>query len=179
VKHAAFFRNLNLGRPNCPDKAELEQAFLDAGAQEAISFLGNGTVLFSTSGRAAPRRLLLRASQLLETRCGLVEPVYARPLSHLAELVASEPFALIDRSTVHECCVSFLHPQVVVPAALLDAARGRGVEVLRFTPGEALSVSRKVGKTPGSPNAFLEKLLGWPATTRSWSTVARLVHKHA
>jgi uncharacterized protein (DUF1697 family) len=179
VKHAAFFRNLNLGRPSCPGKAQLEQAFVDAGAREAASFLGNGTVLFAAPTRVAPRKLLLAVSELLESRCGFVEPVYARPLSYLAELVASEPFALVDRAAVHECCVSFLHPDAVLPLALAIEAKSRGVEVLRFTPGEALSVSRKTGKTPGSPNAFLEKLLGRPVTTRSWNTVARLVQKHA
>jgi uncharacterized protein (DUF1697 family) len=46
VKYAAFFRNLNLGRKNCPSKAQLEQAFLDAGAREASSFLTNGTLVF-------------------------------------------------------------------------------------------------------------------------------------
>ena len=41
------------------------------------------------------------------------------------------------------------------------------------------SVVRVVGRSPGSPNAFLEKLLGLPATTRVWNTVVRLVDKHA
>ncbi len=179
VKYAVFFRNLNLGRKNCPNKAQLEQAFLDAGAHEAASFLTNGTLVFSASTRSGHGKISLRASALLRAHCGLAEPAFVRSVSYLADLVAAEPFALVDRSLVHECCVSFLHPDASVPSEAPADANRRGVEVLRFTSGEAFSLSRKIGKTPGSPNMVLEKLLGLPATTRSWNTVTRLVHKHA
>jgi uncharacterized protein (DUF1697 family) len=179
VKYAAFFRNLNLGRKNCPSKAQFEQAFLDAGAHEASSFLTNGTLVFSASTRSSHHRLLLRASALLKAQCGLAEPAYVRSVSYLVELVAAEPFALVDRSLVYECCVSFLHPEANLPSDVPAYAKRRDVEVLRFTGGEAFSLSRKIGKTPGSPNVVLEKLLGLPATTRSWNTVTRLVRKHA
>ena len=179
MKYAAFFRNLNLGRKNCPGKAQLEQAFLDAGAREASSFLANGTLVFSTSTRSGYRNVLSRARALLGAQCGLAEPAFVRSVSYLADLVAEEPFALVDRSLIHECCVSFFDPNPSVPPEVPADAKRRGVEVLRFTSGEAFSLSRKIGKTPGSPNAVLEKLRGLPATTRSWNTVTRLVRKHA
>lgn len=178
MRYAAFFRNLNLGRANCPSRYQFEQAFLEAGAHEAASFLTNGTLVFAAGARASPQRLLQRASKLLEASCGLVEPGFARSLPELTRLLATEPFAAVDRSAVYECCVSFLHPDAQLPGTLpLRSSRG-DVEVLRFTQGEALSLSRKIGKSPGSPNAFLEKLLGLPATTRSWNTVIRLVGKY-
>jgi len=179
VKFAAFFRNLNLGRKNCPSKAQLEQAFLDAGAREASSFHTNGTLVFSASTRLGPRRVLLKASALLRAQCGLAEPAFVRSVPYLASLVAGEPFALIDRSLIHECCVSFLDRNATVPSEVPAEAKCQAVEVLRFTAGEAFSLSRKIGKTPGSPNMLLEKLLGLPATTRSWNTITRLVRKHA
>lgn len=177
MRYAAFFRNLTLGRARCPNKTQFEQAFLEAGAREAASFLTNGTLVFAAGARASPQRLLQRASKLLEASCGLVEPGFIRSLPELIQLLATEPFAAVDRSSVYECCVSFLHPDAQPPGTVpLMSSRG-DVEVLRFTAGEALSLSRKIGKSPGSPNAFLEKLLGLPATTRSWSTVTRLVGK--
>jgi uncharacterized protein (DUF1697 family) len=184
MRYAVFFRNLNLGRANCPSRRQFEQAFLDAGAQEAASFLTNGTLVFSARARASPQRLLQRASQLLEANCGLVEPGFIRSLPELVRLSALDPFAAVDRSTVYACCVSFLPPDVQLPGTLplitLPLMSSRGdVEVLRFTNGEALTLSRKIGKSPGSPNAFLEKLLSLPATTRSWNTVTRLVGKFA
>lgn len=179
MRYAAFFRNLNLGRASCPTRLQFEQAFLEAGAHEAASFLTNGTLVFAAGTRASPERLMQRAGSLLKASCGLTEPGFVRPLPYLASLLATEPFAAVDRSTVYECCVSFLHPDVQLPYAVPLRSGREDVEVLRFTQGEALSLSRKIGKSPGSPNAFLEKLLGLPATTRSWNTLTRLVGKYA
>ena len=178
MKYAAFFRNVNLGRPNCPSKAQLEAAFVSAGAESAVSFLTNGTVVFAVAVGIEPHEVLAVAHRTLQVECGLKEPAYIRTVDYLAELVALDPFASVDRSAVHECCVSFLPHGIVLPALPLESRRG-DVEVFRGTSAEALSLSRKVGNTPGSPNAFLEKLLGSPVTTRAWNTVVRLVQRHA
>ncbi|HSV53827.1 MAG TPA: DUF1697 domain-containing protein [Burkholderiaceae bacterium] len=177
-KYAAFFRNLNLGRANCPDKARFEAAFMAAGAQSAASFLTNGTLVFSASTDASAHKVLLHARQTLHFSCGLREPAFMRRLDYLAELVALDPFAQVPRDTVYECCVSFLSPELVGLAGPPPASARQDVEILHFTDSEALSISRVVGRSPGSPNAVLEKLFGLPATTRSRSTVARLVQKH-
>lgn len=169
MKYAAFFRNVNLGRPNCPTKAELEQAFAAAGASSPSSFLTNGTIVF----------VLAAACRDLQAGCGLREPAYVRRVDYLAELVALDPFAAVDRGSVYGCCATFLDADSMPHPALPLESKRLDVRVLRFTGGEALSVSLKVGNTAGSPNAFLEKLLGKPATTRSWNTVVRLVQRHA
>jgi len=174
---AVFFRNLNLGRANCPDKAQLEAAFLDAGADSAASFLTNGTLVYSASPATA-QQVLARAVGLLERRCGLKEPAFVRTIDYLAALVATDPFAGIDRASVYEFCVSFLHSPQVTPPTLPLASPTRNVELVAVTPAEVLSLSRKFGASPGSPNAFLEKRLGSPLTTRAWNTIARLVRKH-
>jgi uncharacterized protein (DUF1697 family) len=179
AKYAAFFRNLNLGRLNCPTRTQLEAAFTAAGADGASSFLTNGTVVFAARSSCQAARILSLACQTLQTECGLKEPAYIRSLAALAELAALDPFAAIDPDQVYERCVSFLHADSITPATLPLESKRRDVEILRFTASEALSVSRKIGNSPGSPNAFLERLLGLPATTRSWSTLMRLLQKHS
>lgn len=177
AKYAAFFRNLNLGRPNCPNRTQLEAAFITAGAEDAASFLSNGTVVFSAGSNSKAVKILSLARHTLQEQCGLKEPAYMRSLAALAELAALDPFAAIVPEQVYERCVSFLHADSAMPAAPLESKR-RDVEILHFTAAEALSVSRKVGNSPGSPNAFLEQLLGLPVTTRSWNTLLRLLQKH-
>lgn len=178
MKYAAFFRNLNLGRANSPTRLQFEAAFIKAGAVSAASFLTNGTMVFEPAPSTRPRQLLAGACQALRKSCGLKEPAFLRRVDDLAELVAADPFAAIDPASVYERCVSFLHHDAtLLPGLPLASARG-DVEVLMFTDTEALSLSHQIGNTPGSPNAFLEKRLGLPATTRSWSTVCRLVQKH-
>jgi uncharacterized protein (DUF1697 family) len=179
MKYAAFFRNLNLGRRNCPTKAQFEEAFVAAGATSAHSFLTNGTMVFAVGSIHGARRVFAGACEVLRSTCVLEEPGYIRSVEYLAELVALDPFSAVERDSVYECCASFLHPRSRPLAELPLESRRRDVQVLRSTGSEALSISRKIGNTPGSPNAFLERLLGLPVTTRSWNTVVRLVRKHA
>jgi hypothetical protein len=100
-------------------------------------------------------------------------------VDHLAGLVASDPFAGVDRAGVYEVCITFLGAKRPALPALPLVSKREDVEVLGATAGEAFSLSRVVGSTPGSPNAFLERLLGTPSSTRAWNTVVRLVDKHA
>lgn len=178
MKHAAFFRNLNLGRANCPTRAQFEAAFLAAGAESAQSFLVNGTMVFGAGTEARSRKVLAAACRALQTECGLNEPAFLRRVDELAAMVAADPFRQIDRDCVHECCVTFLHASAIVPSQAARISTRGDVELIHIHPGAALSVSRLIGRSPGSPNAFLEKLLGLPATTRAWNTVVRLVEKH-
>ena len=177
MRFAVFFRNLNLGRPRCPSRQQFEQAFTDAGATMAASFLTNGTLVFDTSSQRAAQRILAQASQAMAASCGLQEPGFLRSVASLQTLADTDPFAGIDPATVYERCITFL--PLDADASALPAANTRGdVQVLRHTGTEVLSLSYQLGKSPGSPNAFIEKALGTPATTRAWNTVARLVGKY-
>ena len=81
-----------------------------------------------------------------------------------------------DRDT---CCVTFLGaPRKPLPALPFVTARG-DLELLRSDDTHVLSVSRWVGSSAGSPNAWLERTLGEPATTRNWRTIVRLVEKYS
>lgn len=179
MKCAAFFRNVNLGRANNPTKVQLESAFVAAGASSAVSFLTNGNVVFTVGTEAQARKVVASACETLKTQYGLKEPAYVRSIGDLAKLVASDPFVSIEREKVYQCCISFLHSKLISrPKAPLESTR-RDIKVLRIKSGEAFSVTRKVGGTPGNATAFLEKLLKVPVTTRNWNTVVRIVEKHA
>jgi uncharacterized protein (DUF1697 family) len=176
--YAAFYRNLNLGRERCPSRAQFEDAFLRAGAKKASSFLVNGTIVFDATSDRGAARIVAHASASMAEQCGLVEPAFVRAVPYLASLVATDPFADIDRTDVYDCYVTFLDAKSIVTASTPRATPRKDVEIVRFTEAEALCLARKLTKSPGSPNAFLEKTLGKPATTRAWNTVVRLVAKH-
>jgi uncharacterized protein (DUF1697 family) len=180
LKFVAFFRNVNLGRPNCPTRHQLEDAFAHAGAKWVSSFLTNGTLVFDAAGKLGARSILASALRTLHSGCRLTEPAYIRTIKQLTALVDLEPFASIDPASVYERCVSFLPPSGFGLTTDLPLESKRGdVELIRITDTEVLSVSRKIGNTPGSPNAFLEKSLSCAVTTRAWNTVVRLVQRHA
>ncbi|SMC28286.1 Uncharacterized conserved protein, DUF1697 family [Andreprevotia lacus DSM 23236] len=179
MRHAAFFRNLNLGRTHAPNRTQFEAAFHDAGSDFAASFLTNGTMVFEAADATDAQALVERAIARLVAVCGLREPALVRDLPYLARLVASDPFADVDRATVYDCYATFMSPQVLIGADTPHRNAKGDVEVLRYTAGEALTLARQFGASPGSPNAFIEKQFGLPATTRAWNTVVRLVAKFA
>ena len=122
---------------------------------------------------------MTRACEALATSCGLREPVFVRSVDELRALVASHPFGGQVAESRDACCISFLGaPRQPLPALPLVTARG-DLELLRAEDTHVLSVSRWVGASSGSPNAWLERKLGEPATTRNWRTVLRLVEKYS
>ena len=212
VRYAAFLRNVNLGRPNSPTRAQFEEAFLVSGAASAESFLVNGTLVFTLEPGARPRAVAERACEAMRTGCGMREPVFVRSVEELRVLVESDPFGgervpglascaagaasdgeassrkmrdqaplrgLAPLSPRDACCITFLGaPRKPLPALPLVTARG-DLELLCADDTHVLSISRCVGASAGSPNAWLERTLGEPATTRNWRTVVRLVEKYS
>jgi uncharacterized protein (DUF1697 family) len=184
ARYAAFLRNVNLGRPNSPTRAQFEEAFLGCGAASAESFLVNGTLVFTLVPGARPRAVAERAREVMRASCGMREPAFVRSVEELRRIVASNPFGdsrvpgapLAARDAF---CITFLGaPRKPLPALPFVTARG-DLELLRSDDTHVLSVSRWVGSSAGSPNAWLERTLGEPATTRNWRTVARLVEKYS
>ncbi|MBW8760392.1 MAG: DUF1697 domain-containing protein [Burkholderiales bacterium] len=178
ARHAAFLRNVNLGRPGSPTRAQLEAAFLEAGATSAASFQVNGTLVFAVAPGDRPRALASRAGERMRASCGLREPMFVRAVAELEALVASDPFAGQLAEGRDACCITFLGaPRRPLPALPLVTPRG-DLALLRSDDTHVLSVSRWVGKSGGSPNAWLERHLGEPATTRNWRTIVRLVERY-
>lgn len=179
MRFAAFLRNVNLGRPGAPTRAQLEQAMQAAGATEPQSFQTNGTVVFGARSLAGAERVLRKALKLLATECDLVEPGCVRSLEELAPLVEAKVFKPYAPDDVYEYGLSFACDRDVrAPGRLpLDNPKG-DVRLLALKEGNALSVCWKRGASPGSPNLFLERTTGVAWTTRAIGTVRRLLAKH-
>jgi len=177
--YAAFLRNVNLGRPGSPSRAQLESAFLASGAEMAQSFLVNGTLVFAPARGTRARAVAARACEAMRAACGLREPVFVRRVGELQALVASDPFAGRVTQGRDALCISFVGAaRKALPALPLTTARG-DLELLRDDGTHVLSVTHWIGSSAGSPNAWLERQLGEPATTRNWRTVVRLVEKYS
>jgi uncharacterized protein (DUF1697 family) len=179
MKHVAFFRNLNLGRPKCPSKAQFEAALLDAGAATASSFLTNGTIVFEAPSLAAAKKLVAAASETMHRECGLVEPAFVRTVQQLAGLANDAPFDHVDEGSVYARCITFLHPKAKLDPEDLPIDTPRGdCHIFASTGTEAFSTVQKNGNTVGDPNGLLERRLKLPATSRNWNTIVRLLDKH-
>lgn len=178
MRFVAFIRNVNLGQPKSPTRGQLEDAFLQAGASTAVSFLSNGTLIFSISDDHVPQRIANRACKSLQHVCGMNQPVFVCSLQHLKDLVAEDPFSHINHSDISGRAISFFDPTIETrPAAPIESKR-KDCFIFRIGAGEALSVIREVNGKTGYPTPVLENILNSPVTTRNWTTILRLINKH-
>ena len=177
--YVALLRNVNLGQPKSPTRAQLESAFLHAAASTAASFLSNGTLVFSVAPSQSAQETADHACEYLSRVCGLNEPAFTHSLHELAQFVAKDPFSGFDNVHVAERAATFFAPMAgkVVPTPI-ESAR-KDCLVFRVEAGVAFSVTWEVNGKIGYPTPVLEKALNQPATTRSWTTIVRLVRKYS
>lgn len=177
MRFAAFFRNLNLGRPGSPDRAQFIRSMEEAGARAVASVLSHGNAAFSAAGQAQAVDLMEAACAHLREACGWDGAVHVRSFAYLRRLIEATPFAAAPEDDVHERCVTFLPRGVELPPLPLRNAR-RDLEVFHASGTEAFSITRLVDGRPGGVNALLERLTRAPLTTRNWNTVVRVVERH-
>ncbi len=178
MKFVAFVRNVNLGQPKSPTRAQLEDAFLQSGAATATSFMSNGTLIYSVSNSHLAQKTAKRACDILQNVCGMKEPVFVCSFQHLVELVDEDPFSSFNDPTITGQAISFFDPQLgTMITAPIESGRN-DCTIFRIGDGDALSILREVDGKTGYPTPVLEKALSAPVTTRSWTTILRLIKKH-
>jgi uncharacterized protein (DUF1697 family) len=170
VVYAALLRAVNLGARNKLAMADLRRVVEEAGGQDAQTYVQSGNIVFrSSGGRASLEKSITKGIRA----AGVETTVMMRTARQLAQLVAGNPFvqAGVDPAELH---VAFL-------AARPQAGRVRelsegdfGPEQLALAPGAVyLHMPTGYGRAKLG-NAFIEKQLGVPATTRNWRTACAL-----
>jgi uncharacterized protein (DUF1697 family) len=174
--YVALLRGINLGARNKVSMADLRELFADLDAEDVKTYVQSGNVVFSTGvARAELEKAVVGE---IKHRLGLELAVVFLTKAELARVVAANPFtkAQSDPLKLH---VTFLAEK---PAAKNVAA----VKKLEFEPDEFKVTTKAVylhcpqgyGRSKLS-NAFFEKQLGVPATTRNWRTVTTLAELSA
>jgi hypothetical protein len=177
--YVAFVRAVNLGNANVLPKEKLRAAFLAAGASRAETYLASGNVLFS-----APQRELKTLPTRLRPQLRkheLDQPVAIVPLATLLELKQRNfpSPSRVPGAKYLGVFASFLsEPPSHIPALPRRSPRGE-LELFAVHVSIALTHRHRFAAHPPDANAFAERILGVPATTRAWSTVLRLVDKFA
>ena len=179
MRYVAFIRNVNLGQPKSPTRAQLENAFLQAGASTATSFLNNGTLIYSVSRSRLEQTTVNRARKVLQQVCRLKEPIFVCSFQHLLELVAEDPFSDFKDSINIGYAISFFDPKNRTKLILPIESKRKDCLIFRINHGKALSIVREVNGKEGYPTPVLESVLNSPVTTRNWTTILRMVKKHA
>jgi len=165
-RHVAFFRNLNLGHRGSPSKAQLVEAFVEAGADDVVSFQVNGTVLFSST---APVRTRDVACSWLGRHTDWSDVAPVRSRAWIGEL-AQRLEGAADNTEV-----AFFDARRDFPAPLpWRPERGR-ITILHVDRQHAVAVNDVERTSYATPT--LERLLGVRVTSRSAGTVLRLAER--
>ena len=171
MRYAAFLRGINVGGHNKVPMAELRAVLADLGYADVVTHLQSGNAAFSSQAAAATleQEIAAAVADSLGVRCA----VMVRSGAELAAIVANNPLPG-EPENPSRYFVAFL---AAAPAAsALDALGAvalepeavwvRGRDAYLWCPAGAANTKLT--------NAALEKWLGVAATSRNWTTVARL-----
>jgi len=171
--YVALLRGVNLGGRSRVSMGALRQLVEDVGHDEVETYLQSGNVVFRAGGSTGAAALARELEERIERDLGVATAVLLRSAGDIAGVVRANPFTgrQDDPRKLH---VTFLSGE---PAA--DRAGGLATPVGQ--PDELALAGREVylhcpngyGRTKLN-NAYLERRLGVPATTRNWKTVTAL-----
>ncbi|MEP9380892.1 DUF1697 domain-containing protein [Nocardioides cheoyonin] len=171
VRWAGLVRNVMVGREGL-DRDTLLGAVEAAGGRDPRSLLTTGNVTFDASPDEVDA-ITLRLEDAVSAVLGRREVVAVRSLEHLADLLATDPFAGLDPGA-WAMEVSFLRHDAapIDPALIGDAGRTRVLDVRAL---ELVTARPPTGGNRPHGNVLLQRGTGLPATARGWGTLERIV----
>ena len=174
-RFVAFLRGINVGG-RVVKMADLKNAFANLGYGDIKTIGASGNVLFSAAD-ANESTIAKQAESVLQKAFGAPICVQIRPLDHLRELVASDPFRAVKVSPNTRLYVSFLGA-VTKPRSGLRLpydVPGKSMSILSVSRTEIysyLNLSDDVGTL--DLMEFIESEFGKNLTTRNWNTVCKV-----
>jgi uncharacterized protein (DUF1697 family) len=175
VRYVAFLRAINVAGHATVNMADLKRAFAAAGCDAVETCIQSGNVIFESSGTTKPA-LFAKIDRELRRLLGGEPVVIARTARELTQLEQRSPFTAATPDRDSKSYVVFLARKSADRPTFPVRLPKEGLEAIGMTDREVFVVSRrKKNGFYGFPNAFIEKELGVQATTRNWSTVARIV----
>jgi uncharacterized protein (DUF1697 family) len=165
-RYVAFLRGVSPQNAKMP---ELKACFESAGFTAVKTVLGSGNVVFDARA-ASEAAIERRAEAAMQAALGRSFYTIVRRADALAQLLASDPYAVFDVSTQAKRVVSFMRQppagQVVLPIA------SDGARVLSLVGREVFTAYEP---SPQGPvfMTLIEKAFGKDVTTRTWETVRK------
>src|SRR5688500_7653674 len=154
---------------------DLCEAFAAAGCRHVRSYIASGNILFE-SGVSNDLALARKIRRAIAERVGMEPAIMLRALEDLEALVAKDPFKKLRHDRTAKFYVAFLAEPPSTSVRFPLTHEKDALDVIAVSGRDAFIVSRpKPNGFYGFPNNFLEHALGAVGTTRSWSTVSKVV----
>ena len=175
-QYAAFLRGINVGGHKPVSMERLKKAFELLGFRNVKTLIASGNVLFETRS-SNPRMLVKKIEAKLEQTFGHEIDTILRTIQEVQGLVELDPFKGIRVTPRTRLFVTFLSEQPKTSLKIPYASPDKSFRIL-CVPNRTVCSVLVVG--PQWAKNFrqmdiLEKEFGKKITTRSWSTVVRVV----
>ncbi|MEU0334665.1 DUF1697 domain-containing protein [Streptomyces sp. NPDC006193] len=173
TKHIALLRGVNVGGRTRIAMKDLRDLFTGMGFEAVRTYLQSGNVLFDAPGPRPAAALAAAVEKRIADDLGVSVTVLLRTAESLARTVARNPYLARedDPAKLH---VTFLAREPAAEqAARLETPAGETAVFTLVGDEIHLHVPDGYGRTK-LDNAYIERRLGIPATTRNWRTVTAL-----
>ena len=170
--YLALLRSINLGRHNKISMPDLRSLFESLGCSQVATYIQSGNVVF-TLETGADVAIGSELERLIDENLGVETVLLIRSKSEIEAVVAGNPFQAPDYD------VSNVHVTFLATAGESDLSSK--TDASAYQPDRFVRSGREVylycpegyGRTRLT-NAFWERQLKTPATTRNWRTVTTL-----
>jgi uncharacterized protein (DUF1697 family) len=174
MKYIAFMRAVNVAGHARIEMDDVRKAFVAAGCGKVKTFIQSGNVIFESPPRDASA-ILRRVRARLRLALGEEPVILMRTAAEIADVVRCAPFEVVEREAGVKRYVAFLSRRPRSRPRLPLVSTKEALEAIAMGTREVFVVSRrKPNGFFGIPNTFVEGALGVAATTRNWSTIARI-----
>jgi uncharacterized protein (DUF1697 family) len=170
--YIALLRGINVGGQKPIKMTELTQLCEAQGFGRVQTYIQSGNVVFTAARAEDPLRRQLERE--IAAAFGFPVTVALRTADELERLIAQCPFAvdaLRDEESLYVSLLAEAPAQARIDRLL---ARGSDVDELRLVGREVYLLLRQSIRLTLFTNAFLERMLGVPATARNWRTISKL-----
>ena len=172
MKYVAFLRAINVGGHAIIKMTDLKEMFESAGLKDVQTYIQSGNVIFESEEDADS--LAKEIERQLENVAEYKIELFVRTMRKVQDIAEKPPFTPKADETVF---VSFLHKKPGKKSQQAVLAFRSEADDFAFKGRELYNLRRDREKSIFS-NIFIEKMLKMPATTRSLSTICKIVDKY-
>lgn len=175
ITYVAFLRGINVGGKNLIRMDALRGICESVGCKNVRTFIQSGNVIFE-SAKPDAAALTKKIEKGLLQAVGYEVRVTVRTVAELEGMLKPNPFRKIKPGDDGVPFIAFLLSEPVNPPKLPLHSATENLDVLTIKNGAAFIICRRKKNGLFSfPNNFLEKQFGVGATTRSVTTVGKII----
>ncbi|HMK47511.1 MAG TPA: DUF1697 domain-containing protein [Methanocella sp.] len=175
-QYVAFLRGINVGGRTLVKMECLRKELEALGYRGVKTVLASGNVVFEAPGDSTPSALSQEISRKLKGGLGREVLVIVRPVEELRELAAKVPFGSVEAAEGTRMFVTFLAGAGSKSQAGIPERERRGFRILSVSNGMICSVlEERQGVGGAELMGAIEKWYGRDVTTRSWSTIEKIL----